>query len=1029
MTMADWISAPKLRSRARTTALCLCLAIISGVSVTRSKASSVPSAASGAPDHFQGRSWTEKDGAPRGIVSVAQTPDGYLWLATADGLFRFDGIAFEEIRPPQGSAMAAALPQVLLVSREGELWIGYSRSAGVAVYRNGHLVDTGLPDPPTMINNLVQGADGTIWGEWGGLSRRLWRYRNGRWSQVGEGLHLPPGYTLGLVATRDGSLWVPVLAPDQRSAGIARLSPGSSRFAWLGGGYQMPRLSRARDGALWLVDRDELMLFRDSAQRPPDRPIHFKLPVSLRRATLTFDPLGDIWGSTRAGETFMVPAAALKGGDPRPEIRMIDKSDWIGKSGPPLLIDRDGAIWSGREGELTRFRYADVGMDPAIASDSTRGIRLASGTDGVVYVVSNQMLYRIKPGGMAHPALPIGNPSAICGGRDGSVWILDDHVARQWKPAGTGRRLADLPTFISRCAEDRLSRLWVRGYDGSTWWHDKRGWHLLKGYEGASGTSVGQGVVANAAGDIAISTDRPGLGVVEGSDIRRYDFRALGIDEITMVSPALRGFLVAGRRGLLRVRDGKVRKLDARLYPWTARLSGVVQTPRGETWLRVPTGIARVSSAQLDKAFDHPGFPLDLRIFDQRDGLVGGPAMFGFPTRTMAVDGGGRIWAVTARGLAMIDPANLHSGHHPISVAIRSAETHPGLVRDPVSLTLPPGTTTVRFTFAAMGLADPERVRILYRLEGLETQWTDPGIRRATTYTNLSPGRYRFEVVAANQEGEWNRKGATVDLVIKPTFFQDWPFKVMCAATILVLLWGAYQLRLRTLAARIQARLADRHDERERIARELHDTLAQSVQALILRVHLASRGLPPENPVRKDLEKTLEQAQKVLREARERIRDLRSLSVPDTLEPAITRAGVERGFVPGTSLLVATCGEPRPLHPSAATEIVRIAEEALFNIAQHAQASRVEIDIEYRPNSIQIIFRDDGVGISPEILRTGKREGHYGLVGMRERAARLHGDMMFDKGAGGGAEVILILPASTAYDRHRCRWRWNPFRR
>jgi nitrate/nitrite-specific signal transduction histidine kinase len=153
------------------------------------------------------------------------------------------------------------------------------------------------------------------------------------------------------------------------------------------------------------------------------------------------------------------------------------------------------------------------------------------------------------------------------------------------------------------------------------------------------------------------------------------------------------------------------------------------------------------------------------------------------------------------------------------------------------------------------------------------------------------------------------------------------------------------------------------------------------------------------------------------------------LSVPDTLEPAITRAGVERGFVPGASLLVATCGEPRPLHPSAATEIVRIAEEALFNIAQHAQASRVEIDIEYRPNSIQIIFRDDGVGISPEILRTGQREGHYGLVGMRERAARLHGDMMFDKGAGGGAEVILILPASTAYDRHRCRWRWNPFRR
>jgi hypothetical protein len=316
MTMADWISAPKLRSRARTTALCLCLAIISGVSVTRSKASSVPSAASGAPDHFQGRSWTEKDGAPRGIVSVAQTPDGYLWLATADGLFRFDGIAFEEIRPPQGSAMAAALPQVLLVSREGELWIGYSRSAGVAVYRSGHLVDTGLPDPPTMINNLVQGADGTIWGEWGGLLRGACGAIATGDGRRSAGLHLPPGYTLGLVATRDGACGFPFWRPTSDQRELRGFRPEAAASPGLEAGIRCPA-SPGQDGALWLVDRDELMLFRDSAQRPPDRPIHFKLPVSLRRATLTFDPLG-IWGSTRAGGLSWCLRPALKGGDPRP---------------------------------------------------------------------------------------------------------------------------------------------------------------------------------------------------------------------------------------------------------------------------------------------------------------------------------------------------------------------------------------------------------------------------------------------------------------------------------------------------------------------------------------------------------------------------------------------------------------------------------------------------------------------------------------------------------------------------------------
>lgn len=981
------------------------------------------------PRHFQNRAWTDEDGAPRTGGNMVQTPDGYLWIASQDGLFRFDGLTFEEVRPPSGSTMDGAAPQSLLVTRSGELWVSYSRSAGVAVYRKGQLVSAGFPNPPAVITNLVEGRDGAIWAEWGGLSRRLWRYQNGHWQQADTTFGLPQGYTLGMVGTPDGSLWVPVQKPDQRSTGIAWLAPGARAFQWLDGAFEMPRLYVDREGALWMADGHEVRLFRDARQKPPVADIRYRLPLDLKMGTLAFDRWGGIWGTARTGEMFRIASARQPADDRSSQIEIFDTFDQPSKIGARLLTDREDTVWTSMDGRLERFRFANVTMDPLVRGDITRGIKLTGTADGIVYALSNQMLFQIKPRSATRALRPVPEPMAMCAAKQAGVWLLDPKRTMFVHADGQMDIIDKAPTLAARCAEDGLSRLWLRGMDGSTWWRDAEGWHRLPGYDAPGGSGIMMGVVANPDGEVAIASEMPGMTIVSGKRLLHYDFRRLGMDELTIINPGIHGFFVGGRRGLLQVRDGQVRKLDARLYPWLAKITGVAQSHRGETWFRSAEGISRVSTAELERAFAHPGAPVSVRLFDSRDGFQGQGQSYGFPTRFIVVGGDGRISTITSKGLAMIDPDRMFDAPLPPKVAIRSLESQSKIRRDPMQLVLPPGSSTVRFVFSTMGLADPERLQARYRLVGLETAWTDPGTRRATTYTNLSPGSYRFEVIAANAAGIWNREGAALDFEIRPTFFQSGLFKLLCVIAALILAWSAYKLRMQAVSTHIQARLAERHDERERIARELHDTLLQSVQALILRFHLATDALAEDAPGRRGLEQTLVQAQNILGETRERVRGLRRDIVPETLEPAIINAGRERGLLPGANLFVTTSGTPRCLDPIAMGEIIRIAEEALFNIVKHAQATRVDVHVDYRPDVVQVTFRDNGVGIHPETLRAGCREGHYGFVGMRERATRLRGDMMFDKASGGGAEVILMVPARMAYGRARHGWLRNPFRR
>jgi signal transduction histidine kinase len=315
-----------------------------------------------------------------------------------------------------------------------------------------------------------------------------------------------------------------------------------------------------------------------------------------------------------------------------------------------------------------------------------------------------------------------------------------------------------------------------------------------------------------------------------------------------------------------------------------------------------------------------------------------------------------------------------------------------------------------------LSLARPERVRFRYRLEGFEPQWVEAGTRRQAFFTNLDPGSYRFRVIAANEHGVWNESGAALDILIPPKFVQTRIFVILCALTAVIVLWFAYLMRVRHITARERSRLGERIDERERIARELHDTLLQGIHGLILKFQAATDQIPTDLPARGAMEAALDRADQVLIEGRDRVKDLRSASeLADDLPRAIAKAGEQLLQDQTIHFGVIVEGTARPLHPIVNEETLRIACEALANASQHAKASRIEVEVIYERRELRLRFRDDGIGIDNEILSAGGRDGHWGLAGMRERAKKIRGQLEIWSRAGAGTEIELHVPGAMAY--------------
>lgn len=959
--------------------------------------------------------WTEENGAPTPITGIAEGLDGFLWMSGQASLHRFDGVRFEAI-PVEASNDDHGTASVVMVARNGDVWTFFPRSRRFAVYRHGALRLAPSPEVKGRVTRMIQGRDGAIWAGVGEIGGGLLRYADGAWSRYGPGEGLPRDQLMGLLAARDGAIWVSYLDS------VLRLAPGGRRFELvMRDPDSVGTLTEDPAGRVWLSDRRGSRALTGPGGRGRSAATGAFYPTdnSPRRGRTTFDRDGNLWIARRNGgiERLSLPAPQGAGSPAEAvaHLQTFGADDGLtSNSTYRVLEDREGDIWVATSRGLDKFRQTNIVVEPALTRPAAYGDVLFAGSNGMVFVAEADAVYRIAPGGAPKAILRgTSEPEAMCQAPDGTLWIAFADQVLTWKD-GVTRRLPHPPaeTGLYACGFDRHGDVWFTAAGSGLYRYRAKRWEPMFGSASDDGFHP-LAMTIDAKQRLIVHWDRDTLAWLDFPGLERTRIDYGGEKPNLAALSAGPHLLAAGSFGVARIAPGRFEALSTRQAPGLRGVIGLVQTSAGDIWGATQTDVVHVIGRDLDRAFADRAFtPPTVRLgFD--DGLPG--RVPGDGLSTIARGGDGRIWVATDAGTVWIDPARIRRNRLAPPVVVTGLRVDGTLHRDPVALTLPKRAASVEIDYTALSLAIPERVRFRYRLEGFETDWVDAGTRRQAFYTNLPPGRYRFRVIAANNDGVWNTKGAVVAFEIPPAFVQTPWFLALCLGLAASVLWLLYRVRMAQMARRVRERLEERLGERERIARELHDTLLQSVQGLILRFQSVTDRLPPEAPVRGQLEATLKRADDVMIEGRNRVRDLRLSEGSSDLRAMIEALVANTSFEPPIAVRVVLEGRPQPLEPLVAAEIGRIVGEALLNIARHARAGAAEIEICFDAHQLVLTIRDNGVGLDPEVIRIGHKDGHFGLVGMRERAERIGGTLTIESAIGKGTDLTLTTPARLAY--------------
>jgi len=443
---------------------------------------------------------------------------------------------------------------------------------------------------------------------------------------------------------------------------------------------------------------------------------------------------------------------------------------------------------------------------------------------------------------------------------------------------------------------------------------------------------------------------------------------------------------------------------------------GMAEDKSGRFWIATSDHVLRVPR---DKLLSGVVKVVDVREYDQVDGLESTEGVE--RSQSVVSDSAGRIWFSLRSGLSFVNPSQITDYSLPALPHIEAITADNNTANLAASVRIPPSPRRITFEYTGLSLAVPGRIQFRYFLEGFDSSWSQPVAAREAVYTNLGPGSYRFRLVASNSEGLWNGPETAIALNVAPAYYQTYWFRLSCIAAFLGMLAAAYQLRLRQLSREFNLRLEERVAERTRIARDLHDTLLQSFQGLLLRFQAATNLLPdrPEE-AKRSFDRAIDQAAQAITEGRDTVQGLRSsTTVTNDLALAITTLGHELASGEtnpnAAEFEMAVEGTTRDLHPILRDEVYRIAGEALRNAFKHAQAERIEVEIRYDERQLRVRVRDDGKGIDAKHLNEDERPGHYGLRGMRERAKPLGGKLAVWSELDSGTEVELRIPASRAY--------------
>jgi signal transduction histidine kinase/ligand-binding sensor domain-containing protein len=981
--------------------------------------------------------WTARDGFSLGnIYAIAQTPDGYLWLGSEFGLFRFDGVHAVPWHPPAGQQLPQK-PYSLLLTRDGTLWIG--TFAGLVSWNGGKL--TRYPEVGEhFVTSLLEDREGTVWvGILGGspdtLTGRLCAIRNGYAQCYGEDGAFG-SFVWSLREDRSGALWAGA------ESGLWRWKPGPPK-SYLMPGTRIDDMSTADDGRLLVgvrgtglkqltEDKLESYPIRDAINRNkllPDRDVD---PNKLLR-----DRDGGLWIGTHERGLIHIHNGRTD---------VFAKSDGLtGNITCSLFEDREGNIWVATTGGLERFReraVTTISAEQGLSSDLTTSVLAA--TDGSIWVAAHDGLTEWKNGRTTifrkANGLPDEAIQSLFQDDRGRIWVSTGHGLAYLKD---GRFIAvnGVPSEeVYSITGDKADNLWLSGNRGLSHMRDGRlvkhfSWSALGRHEQAKVVLFdpkrggvwlsfwrGGGVLYFKDGQVRASytaADGLGKGPVAGLQLDRDGTVWAAIEE---------------GGGLSRIKDGRIATLTTKNGLPCDTIHWSIRDDDGSVWLYTACGLVRVTRAELDAWITDPNRKVQFTVWDAADGVrlrAVSPAYYGPP---VAKSTDGKLWFLMGEGVQVVDPHHLAFNKLPPPVHIEQIvadhkiywQNSPGAGISNVRL--PALTRDLWIDYSALSFVAPEKVHFKYKLEGQDRDWREVVNDREVQYSNLPPGSYRFRVIACNNSGVWNEAGDALDFSVAPAYYQTNWFRALCAVFLLVLLWAAYRLRVRQLRHEFALTLEARVGERTRIARDLHDTLLQSFHAVLLRLQTVSQLLR-ERPVEAQgqLDSTIEEVAEAITEGRDAVQGLRESTVQSNdLALAISTLGKElatdsNGDRP--QFCVAVEGAARNLHPILRDEVYRIAAEALRNAFRHAHARTVEVEVRYDNEQFRLHVRDDGRGIDPAVLSSEGVERHFGLRGMRERAKLIGGKLVVWSKVDAGTEVELRISAGTAYtNARRASW-------
>lgn len=981
--------------------------------------------------------WRNRDGyfasAPNAIT---QTKDGYIWIGTAAGLVRFDGVRFTSWAPPKGGpALPSAEITPLLASGDGGLWIGTAR--GLARWYNGTLIS--YTDAPGHINSILEDQGGSVWITRSRISDGtgpLCEVVGSKMRCYGRSDGIPEPSAESLAIDSSGNFWI------GGEGALTRWTPHSARtFHPLENQRnvhtQVAALASGRDGGLWvgfLGTGHGLGLQRLEQEVWQPVTIGRFHGSSFQTISLFIDSTNSLWVGTVSKGIYRIRGRTVE---------HYDTSD--GLSGDDVLDifeDEEHNLWVATSAGIDCFRDLPVvsyAKREGLTTDQTNSVYAAK--DGTVWVGLVGGLDAIR-NGVVSPvstgqALPGSQVTAMLVDRKGLLWLgVDDglylyehgHVRPILDPKG--KRSGNL----TELAQDVDGSIWAAEQD--TTGHQVlhiRGYVIAEQFP----TNGISGVVADPRGGVWLNLNRDdAIAYRQKNGVEKFIKLPAGVHIETSSDIVLdqRGALWSsiGSDGVLRSDGDKIQILGASNGLPCASHGSLIFDNQRSLWLTLRCGIVRIDWNSLQNWIQHPDAKVTTFLLDSFDGVQLGYTDF-HPSASRGRDG--RLWFVNGWTVQMLDPAHLHTNTFPPPVHIEQLIADHKDVAITSSIHLPPLMRDLEIDYTALSFVMPQRVFFRVMLQGHDSQWHDAGTMRSAFYTNLGPGTYRFLVRACNNDGVWNIQGAAVEFVILPAWYQTMWFRLLAFLSLVFLGYAFYLLRMRQYAAAMRARFNERLDERIRIARELHDTLLQSFHGLMLQFQ-AARNLLPRRPesAMQTLDEALLATEQAIAEGRDAIRDLRpEPAAQHDLAELLTAAGQEmagvhaaNGQIPSYRVIVE--GEARRLSPTLQDEVYRIGREVIRNAFHHAVASHIEVEIRYDERELRLRIRDDGKGICPKDLEASGRPGHWGLPGIRERAHGIGSRLDFWSEAGAGTEVQLTVPAVMAYENKRDGHRFRLFR-